>query len=66
MRRFTLGRRLESVLIEVLVEAAYSKEKQTPLKRTNLRLGVASRNPIQQGQQGGIFEYSTRRACNTA
>jgi len=42
-RRFTLGERLESGLIEVLeflVEAAYSRNKETPLRRANLRLAV--------------------------
>lgn len=44
VRRFTLGERLESALLEVLellVEAAYSRTKQTTLKRANLRLEVA-------------------------
>jgi hypothetical protein len=40
VRRFTLGERLEAILLEVLerlVEAAYSRgaEKQTPLKRAD-------------------------------
>jgi hypothetical protein len=42
-RRFTLGERLESALLEVLellVEAAYSKQKQVLLRRANLRLEV--------------------------
>ncbi len=42
-RRFTLGDRLESGLLEVLegvVEAAYSREKRAPLHRANLRLQV--------------------------
>ena len=43
VRRFTLGERLESTLIEVLellVEAAFSRVKQDALKRANLRLEV--------------------------
>ncbi len=43
-RRFTLGERLESTVIEVLeslVEAAYTRARQAPLKRANLRLEVA-------------------------
>lgn len=39
-RRFTLGERLEAGLIEVLVEAAYSRNKEAPLRRANLRLEV--------------------------
>jgi hypothetical protein len=46
LRRFTLGERLEAVLLEVLellIEAAYSRgpEKGEPLKKANLRLEVA-------------------------
>ncbi len=44
VRRFTLGERLESTLIEVLeclVEAAYTRARQGPLKKANLRLEVA-------------------------
>ena len=44
MRRFTLGERLESVLLEVLeatVESAYTRNKQQSLQRANLRLEVA-------------------------
>ena len=40
-RRFTLGERLETGLLDVLellVDAAYSRNKETPLKRANLRL----------------------------
>jgi len=40
-RRFTLGERIEACLIEVLellVEAAYARNKETPLRRANLRL----------------------------
>jgi hypothetical protein len=43
VRRFTLGERLEGGLLEVLellVEAAYSRPKQPVLKRANLRLEV--------------------------
>lgn len=43
LRRFTLGERIESGLIEVLerlVEAAYSRDKELPLKAANLRLDV--------------------------
>ena len=43
VRRFTLGERLETGLIEVLellVEAAYTRNKDTPLRRANLRLEV--------------------------
>lgn len=42
-RRFTLGERLESSLIEILellVEAAYSRTKQQVLQRANIRLAV--------------------------
>ncbi len=42
-RRFTLGERLENGLVEVLdglVEAAYSRDKQAPLRRANSRLQV--------------------------
>ncbi|MBT7307328.1 MAG: diversity-generating retroelement protein Avd [Gammaproteobacteria bacterium] len=42
-RRFTLGERLEHALIEtleLLVEAAYSRNKRTPLNRANLRLEI--------------------------
>jgi hypothetical protein len=42
-RRFTLGERLENSLLEILellVEAAYSKTKQQALQRANLRLAV--------------------------
>ncbi|MCP4984373.1 MAG: diversity-generating retroelement protein Avd [Gammaproteobacteria bacterium] len=42
-RRFTLGERLETGLIEILellVEAAYAKTKQDVLRRANLRLAV--------------------------
>ena len=42
-RRFTLGERLESGLLEMLeclVEAAYVKNKRDPLKRANMRLAV--------------------------
>jgi hypothetical protein len=44
VRRFTLGERLESVLLEVLeatVESAYTRNKQPSLQRANLRLEVA-------------------------
>jgi hypothetical protein len=44
LRRFTLGERLERVLLEVLehlLEAAYTRTKQPPLQRANLRLEVA-------------------------
>lgn len=40
-RRFTLGERLETSLLEVLellVEAAWSRDKQAVLRRANLRL----------------------------
>ena len=43
-RRFTLGERLEQALLEVLellVEAAYSRDKQAALQRANLRLEMA-------------------------
>lgn len=42
-RRFTLGERIEAGLIEVLelvVEAAYSRNKEVPLRRANLQLEV--------------------------
>ncbi len=41
VRRFTLGERIETGLLEVLellVEAAYSRNKDTPLRRVNLKL----------------------------
>jgi hypothetical protein len=46
VRRFTLGERLEAILVEVLellVEAAYSRgeDKRRPLRKANLRLEVA-------------------------
>jgi hypothetical protein len=44
LRRFTLGERLEVALLDVLerlVEAAYSRDKQAPLRMANLRLEVA-------------------------
>ena len=43
-RRFTLGERLETVLLDVLellVEAAYTRAKRAPLGRANLRLELA-------------------------
>jgi hypothetical protein len=43
-RRFTLGERIETAVLEVLellVEAAYSRDKDAPLKRANLRLETA-------------------------
>ena len=43
VRRFTLGERIENGLLEVLellVEAAYTREKQASLRRANLRLEV--------------------------
>lgn len=43
-RRFTLGERIERELLDVLaalIEAAYSRDKQSPLTRANLRLSVA-------------------------
>ena len=42
-RRFTLGERLESGLLEILellVEAAYVKNKRDLLKKANMRLAV--------------------------
>ncbi len=42
-RRFTLGERLEAGLLhvlELLVEAAYTRNKDAPLRRANLRLEV--------------------------
>ena len=42
-RRFTLGERIEAGVIEVLellVEAAYTRNKETPLRRANLRLEI--------------------------
>jgi hypothetical protein len=44
IRRFTLGERLESALLEVLeltVQAAFSHDKRTALQKANLRLEVA-------------------------
>ena len=43
VRRFTLGERLESTLLEVLelsVEAAFTHNKRAALQKTNLRLEV--------------------------
>ncbi len=43
-RRFTLGERIENGLLEVLellVDAAYSRAKHSSLKQANLRLAVA-------------------------
>ena len=43
VRRFTLGERLESRMLEVLqllVEAAYTRNKDAPLQRANLQLEV--------------------------
>ncbi|MGH7231921.1 MAG: diversity-generating retroelement protein Avd [Nitrospiraceae bacterium] len=42
-RRFTLGERIETGMLDVLellVEAAYTRNKQAPLQRANLRLEV--------------------------
>ena len=42
-RRFTLGERVEAGLLEVLerlTEAAYTHDKDTPLRRANLRLEI--------------------------
>src|SRR5215472_18300034 len=42
-RRFTLGERIEAGLLDVLellVEAAYTRNKEAPLRRANLRLEV--------------------------
>jgi hypothetical protein len=42
-RRFTLGERIETGLLEVLellVETAYTRNKDTPLRRANLQLEV--------------------------
>ena len=44
VRRFTLGERLESALLEVLellVQAAYTRGKREALSKANLRLEVA-------------------------
>lgn len=43
LRRFTLGERIEHLildLLELLVEAAFSRSKRAPLQRANLRLEV--------------------------
>lgn len=43
VRRFTLGERIEGGLLEVLellVEAAYQRNKEAPLRRANLRLEI--------------------------
>ncbi len=43
VRRFTLGERIEVGLLDVLellVEAAYTRNKDAPLQRANLRLEV--------------------------
>lgn len=42
-RRFTLGERIEGGLLEaleLLVEAAYQRNKEAPLRRANLRLEI--------------------------
>ncbi len=42
-RRFTLGERIETAILEVLetlVEAAYSRERRPLLKQANIRLAV--------------------------
>ncbi len=44
LRRFTLGERLEQSLLDVLellIEAAYTRTKQAALQRANLRLELA-------------------------
>ncbi len=44
VRRFTLGERLEQALLDVLellLEAAYTRAKQAALQRVNLRLELA-------------------------
>ena len=44
LRRYTLGERLETMLLQVLenlIEASYSKSKTNLLKRANLRLDTA-------------------------
>ena len=44
VRRFTLGEHIESALLDVLellVDAAYSRARQTTLQKANLRLAVA-------------------------
>ena len=43
VRRFTLGERIETGMLEVLellVETAYSRNREIPLRRANLRLEV--------------------------
>ncbi|MEK6804214.1 MAG: diversity-generating retroelement protein Avd [Nitrospirota bacterium] len=43
VRRFTLGERIEAgllVVLELLVEAAYSRNKEAPLRRANVQLEV--------------------------
>ncbi len=43
VRRFTLGERIETGLLDVLellVETAYTRNKEAPLRRANLRLEV--------------------------
>ena len=43
VRRFTLGERIEHLLLELLellVEAAFSRAKQVPLRQANLKLEV--------------------------
>ena len=56
-RRFTLGERIEAGLIEVLellVEASYTHNKESPLRRANLRLEVA-RHPVAFRYNGGAL-----------
>lgn len=43
VRRFTLGERIEAGVLDVLelvVEAAYTRNKDTPLRRANIKLEV--------------------------
>jgi hypothetical protein len=48
-RRFTLGARLEAGLLgvlELLVEAAYTRYKEAPLRRANLRLELVRASSV--------------------
>jgi len=68
IHRFTLGERLESALLEVLelsVEAAFTRDKRHALQRANLRLEVAKHlwrlaMELQQGVSVKQYEYGGR------
>ncbi|WP_295577267.1 four helix bundle protein [uncultured Lamprocystis sp.] len=64
-RLFTLGERLESTLIQVLellVQAAYSRDKRTPLALANSRLAVI-RHLWRLAALDGLDHSSGRGPC---